>query len=184
VLAQAEPAPAAPEKTNPTTTKVVEFFAEPLADGSIVGFGKLHRWLGRQPNEPDPEWMDKYRTAVREVMAKYLPDAEMTPEARLFGCLLVLNMGMWIGARELEQPKPAQEEPAKPTPLKLVKSRKPQEPESWPEKAPTGESAHAATLAGVPSSAESDLSSLPPSSAQMTDLQPDDGAVPGADPCV
>jgi hypothetical protein len=129
--------------------------------------------------------MDKYRAAVREVMAKYLPDAEMTPEARLFGCLLVLNMGMWIGARELEQPKPAQEPPAKPSaPIKLVKGRKPEpeEPESWPEKATKAEIAHAATLDGVQSSAASDLSPLPPSSGQMNGLQPADGDAPGVEP--
>jgi hypothetical protein len=170
--------------------KGIEFFAVPLADMSILGVGKVQQWLGRQPGEPDPEWMERYRVGVTDTLKKYLPNTEVGPVSRAVGSFLILSVDMWTSGKpkETEAPRlvsvpaaprssPAPEEPeqARP-PLRLVK----------PEEQACPPNATVVSPAGAPSSASSSRGSSPSSSdlvatSNMWGIDAS-GSAPGAEP--
>jgi hypothetical protein len=185
---QPGPAAAAPPK-NAATEKFCKYAAKPIADLTVAGCRKLHKWLGSEAPKPDLEWLNNFREATGEVLALYMPDAEAGPFTKCCTALAVINVDMWVRGTPIKEtpvevpatelaPVPAERPAPK---LTVVKDPPAKESQTWrkPPAPPL-----AAGPVGAPSSGESDPSGLTFDSSQMNDFYGlgGSGSAPGAQP--
>ena len=105
-----EPKPKAePEDTNLDKTTIGEAckVVAPVATQLMVGLtAGLVRWLGRDPNEPDPANLEQLQKCWELLIRAKFPDIKISPFGGvcLFGGLNAA--GMWMGAKKIPKANP------------------------------------------------------------------------------